>query len=202
MPSWSGGGQGAISGAMQGASYGSFVPGIGTGIGAGIGGIIGGLKGLFGRKKPQAPPGPPGYPGGGIDEKYASVRARALSPARAAYSNAMRNVNRQRALQGGYSPGYQTAISRMQRQQGQQLSDSAINAEAAVQEMDIADRGAPSHYQRKLGSIGGTMDVIGKGAGALSHLLDGGGGDDDNMGVYTDPNILKQHLPGRPPGMR
>src|SRR5215204_1807787 len=37
---------------------------------------------------------------------YDAMRARALAPTRASYMNAMRNLSRQRALQGGYAPGY------------------------------------------------------------------------------------------------
>src|SRR5437773_5397071 len=41
--------------------------------------------------------------GGFSPEDLANIRARALSPVRAVYSNAQREVNRQRSLQGGYS---------------------------------------------------------------------------------------------------
>ena len=44
--------------------------------------------------------------GGFSPEDLANIRARAVSPVRAVYANAQQNVNRQRALQGGYSPGF------------------------------------------------------------------------------------------------
>jgi hypothetical protein len=65
----------------------------------------------------------------------ANIRARAVSPVRAVYANAQQNVNRQRSLQGGYSPGFGVLQARMARQQGQGISDAATNAEAGIAEM-------------------------------------------------------------------
>jgi len=65
----------------------------------------------------------------------ANIRSRALSPTRAIYQNAQRNVDRQRTLQGGYSPGYGTLMSRFAREQGQGLSDASTNAEAQIAQM-------------------------------------------------------------------
>lgn len=73
--------------------------------------------------------------GGFSDMDLANIRSRALSPTRAVYSNAMRNVNRQRALQGGYSPGFGTLQGRMAREQSQGLSDAATNAEGMIAQL-------------------------------------------------------------------
>lgn len=73
--------------------------------------------------------------GGFSPEDLANIRARAVSPVRAVYENAQQNVNRQRALQSGYSPGFGVLQARMQRQQGQGVSDAATNAEAGIAEM-------------------------------------------------------------------
>jgi hypothetical protein len=73
--------------------------------------------------------------GGFSAADLANIRARAVSPVRAVYQNAQREVNRQRALQGGYSPGFGVLQARMQRQQGQGISEAATNAEAALAEM-------------------------------------------------------------------
>lgn len=73
--------------------------------------------------------------GGFSASDLANIRARAVSPVRAAYENAQQNVNRQRSLQGGYSPGFGVLQARMQRQQGQGVSDAATNAEASIAEM-------------------------------------------------------------------
>src|SRR5262249_44917522 len=57
--------------------------------------------------------------GGFSPEDLSNIRARALSPVRATYANAEREVNRQRSLQGGYSPGFNVLQARMAREQGQ-----------------------------------------------------------------------------------
>lgn len=73
--------------------------------------------------------------GGFSPTDLANIRARAVSPVRAVYANAMQNVNRQRALQGGYSPGYNIMQGRLARQQSSGISDAATNAEAGIAEM-------------------------------------------------------------------
>lgn len=73
--------------------------------------------------------------GGFSAADLANIRARAVSPVRAVYARAQENVNRQRSLQGGYSPGFGVLQARMARQQGQGISDAATNAEASIAEM-------------------------------------------------------------------
>lgn len=70
--------------------------------------------------------------GGLSQEDLASMRSRALSPIRAAYSDATREINRTSALQGGYSPNRTAALSRMARERGQGVADAATNAEAGI----------------------------------------------------------------------
>jgi len=64
-----------------------------------------------------------------------AIRSRALSPMRAVYSNANREVDRARTLQGGYSPGHGVLKARMAREQSSGMSDAATNAEAAIAEL-------------------------------------------------------------------
>lgn len=89
--------------------------------------------------------------GGNIN--MAAIRDRAMAPTRAAYENAIRNLNKQRSLQGGYSPGYTTALTRMARQQGQGAADAANSAEAAIAELlsrnQIAGAGGLSDLANK-----------------------------------------------------
>lgn len=73
--------------------------------------------------------------GGYSPEDLSNIRSRALAPTRAVYANAQRNVNRQRALQGGYSPGAGVLQARMAREMGQGLSDASTNAEAGIAQM-------------------------------------------------------------------
>mgnify|MGYP001604076029 FL=1 len=70
--------------------------------------------------------------GGFSPMDISNMRSRAVSPVRAVYANAQQNVNRQRALQGGYSPGFGALQARMAREQSSGTSDAAINAEAGL----------------------------------------------------------------------
>ena len=61
-----------------------------------------------------------------------NIRSRALSPIRSLYSSANRDVDRQKALQGGYSPGYGALKSRLAREMSSGLSDATTNAEGMI----------------------------------------------------------------------
>lgn len=120
--------------------------------------------------------------GGLSDADKANLRARAISPIRAVYANSLRNVERQRALQGGYSPGYSTLMGRFNRDMGQGVSDATTNAEAAIAEM----------VQR--GKLGG-LSAWGSGLGGMaSGLLGALGGQNASIGGMNS-------LFGNQPGM-
>jgi hypothetical protein len=70
--------------------------------------------------------------GGLSDADIANIRARGVSPIRAAYSAAMRNVDRQRGLQGGYSPNYAAVQAKLAREQSEQLAQGSTNVEAEI----------------------------------------------------------------------
>ncbi len=117
--------------------------------------------------------------GGFSPEDLANIRARAVSPVRAVYQNAQREVNRQRAIQGGYSPGFGVLQERMQRTQGQGISDAATNAEASISE--LVQKG-------KLAGLQGMADTEARTAGGGSS---GGGGDGSNMPTALVPEKKK-----------
>lgn len=71
-----------------------------------------------------------GYSGADI----ANMRSRGVSPIRAAYANAGREIGRQRSLQGGYSPNAVAAQAKMAREQGQAAADATQNVEAGLAE--------------------------------------------------------------------
>jgi|SRR6186713_656781 len=122
--------------------------------------------------------------GGFSPEDLANIRARAVSPVRAVYANAQQNVNRQRALQGGYSPGFNVLQARMAREQGQGISDAATNAEAGLAEM--VQKG-------KLAGLQGMAGTEGRGGGG------GGGG----SSADTEPVPMENALvpePEKKPG--
>lgn len=105
--------------------------------------------------------------GGFSAADLANIRARAVSPVRAIYQNAQQNVNRQRALQGGYSPGFGVLQARMAREQGQGISDAATNAEASIAEMV---------QQGKLAGLQGMAGTEGRTSGSTTSGSSSGGG--------------------------
>jgi hypothetical protein len=100
--------------------------------------------------------------GGYSPEDLANIRARAISPTRAVYANAQANIDRQRGLQGGYSPNYTAATAKMSRDLSQNISDTNTNANAAIAEM--VQRG-------KLSGLQGLGQTTAQGAGALTGLF-------------------------------
>jgi hypothetical protein len=75
------------------------------------------------------------------------LRSRGVAPIRAAYGNAMMETDRAKTLGGsGGSPNYIAAVSRMQRQLPQQLSDATSNVNAGL---------ADSIRQGKLAGLSG-----------------------------------------------
>lgn len=102
--------------------------------------------------------------GGYSEGDKANIRARAVSPIRSIYSSARRELDRGRALQGGYAPGLATAYGRLAREQGQLASDATTNAEAAIAEM--VQRG-------KLAGLGGMTSGLGNMGSTLGGLLGG-----------------------------
>lgn len=73
--------------------------------------------------------------GGYAAADIANMRARGISPIRAAYSNAEREIGRQRSLQGDYSPNAIAVQARMAREQGQATSDAAQGVESELAQM-------------------------------------------------------------------
>jgi len=77
-----------------------------------------------------------GYSAGDISD----LRARAISPVRSIYANAQQNIDRQKSLQGGYSPNYTAATAKMARDESQQISDAVTNANAGIAQNVAANK--------------------------------------------------------------
>lgn len=73
--------------------------------------------------------------GGLSQEGISELRARGVSPIRAVYANAMRQLDRQRALQGGYSPNMPAAQARMARELSEQIGGATTNVNAEIARM-------------------------------------------------------------------
>lgn len=80
--------------------------------------------------------------GGYSEADKADLRARGVSPIRSVYASANRDVDRQKALQGGYSPNYNAVKAKMAREMSDTISNQTQNVNA-----DIASRVA----QNKIG---------------------------------------------------
>jgi hypothetical protein len=73
--------------------------------------------------------------GGFSPQAIQDIRARAIGPTRSIYSSAQANIDRQRALQGGFSPNYTAATAKLTRDLSSQISDANVNADASIAQM-------------------------------------------------------------------
>lgn len=73
--------------------------------------------------------------GGYSDSDINSIRERAISPIRSIYSNAQQDLNRQKVISGGYSPGYAGATAKMSRDLASSIGAATTNANAATASM-------------------------------------------------------------------
>jgi len=69
-----------------------------------------------------------GYTPAGI----ADIRARDIAPTRSIYANAQQNVERAKALGGGYSPNYNATQASMARDESNQIGDVTTAANAGI----------------------------------------------------------------------
>lgn len=73
---------------------------------------------------------------GGLDDAaQQNLRARGVSPIRAQYATAQRDMDRQRRLAGGYSPNFGAVTSRMARDQSSLIADQMDKVNANIAEM-------------------------------------------------------------------
>lgn len=78
---------------------------------------------------------------GGYDEAgKADLRERGVSPIRAVYKNAMQNITRQKALQGGYSPNYTAAMSKLTRGLSDRVSAGTRDVNAGIAQNVASNR--------------------------------------------------------------
>jgi len=82
--------------------------------------------------------------GGYSQADIANIRERGISPIRSVYANAQQNLQRQRSLQGGYSPNYTAVSAKMAREMSSQLSDQTTNVNAQIAQNVAQNRLAAS----------------------------------------------------------
>jgi hypothetical protein len=73
--------------------------------------------------------------GGLSDADQQNLRARGVSPIRAMYATAQRDMDRQRRLNGGYSPNFGAVTSKMARDQSSLIADQMDKVNANIAEM-------------------------------------------------------------------
>jgi len=73
--------------------------------------------------------------GGFSPEDIQNLRERAIAPTRSIYASAQSNIDRQRALNNGYSPNYTAAQAKLARDLSQSIADSQTNANAGIAQM-------------------------------------------------------------------
>jgi len=78
--------------------------------------------------------------GGYSGQSIADLRARGVSPIRSVYASAQRNIDRQRTLQGGYSPNYTAATAKLTRDEAQQIGDANQNVNAGIAQNQASNR--------------------------------------------------------------
>lgn len=72
--------------------------------------------------------------GGYSDDDISNLRARGTAPIRSAYATALKELNRNKSLQGGYAPGHGAALAKFAREKGYLLSDKATDINAGIAE--------------------------------------------------------------------
>lgn len=82
--------------------------------------------------------------GGYSEADIADLRARGISPIRAIYAAAQRNLQRGKALQGGYSPNMAAATTRMAREQSDLISGKVSDVNAGIAQNVASNRLAAS----------------------------------------------------------
>jgi len=130
--------------------------------------------------------------GGYSPGDLSNIRSRAVSPIRAAYANASRDVNRQKSLQGGYSPGQGVLKARMAREQGQSMSDASTGAEAAIAQM--VNQGKQFGLQGATGLYGTTPGLTSMFGNQVLNAMN------QRLGINQDAinaEFQAQQLPGR-----
>lgn len=124
---------------------------------------------LYGQTQSMFAPQRAGYmdfaqTGGFTPQNIQDIRARAEAPIRGAYSNAMAEVERNKALSGGYSPNANAALAKMTREQSYANADAETNANAAIAQLV---------QQGKLAGLGGLNTTDAAQLTALNEALSG-----------------------------
>jgi len=114
--------------------------------------------------------------GGYSGEDIANLRARGISPIRSIYANAMRNVDRQRSLQGGYSPNYAAVSAKMARELSESIASKTTDVNAQLAQMIASGR---------LSGLAGLAPLAAQETGFMNEMAAGNVVDRRNVGAMN-----------------
>lgn len=99
--------------------------------------------------------------GGYSEENKADLRARGISPIRSVYANAQTDMRRNRALQGGYSPNFNAASTKMSRDMSDMISQKVTDVNAGIAQNVASNRlnAAPNYAQFAQGETRDINDI-------------------------------------------
>jgi len=100
--------------------------------------------------------------GGYSEQGIADLRARGISPIRSVYASAQRDINRNRSLKGGYSPGYNATSAKMAREMSDQIGTATQNVNAGIAQNVAQNRlSAAPNYASAAGAESGLATQAG-----------------------------------------
>lgn len=109
---------------------------------------------------------------GGYDEQGLSdLRARGISPIRSVYASANRDIDRQRALSGGFSPNYNAAKTKMAREMSESIAQQVSNVNAGIAQNVASNKlqAAPAYASTAMGESSLRNDIGLKNADAVNN---------------------------------
>ncbi len=97
--------------------------------------------------------------GGFSPQDLSNIRARSNAPIRGVYSQANAAVDRQRRIQGGYSPNYTASKAKMAREQAYSSADASTNTEAMIAQLLQSGKLAGLGGMAQVGTAGRGQDL-------------------------------------------
>jgi hypothetical protein len=129
--------------------------------------------------------------GGYSDSDISNLRARGISPIRSVYSNAMKDITRQRALQGGYSPNYTASIAKLTRDLSEGISGATQNVNAGIAQNVASNRlSAAPQYASAAGQENALLNsILGSNAAARNRASEFNTSGLAQQGQFNTSNI-------------
>lgn len=125
-----------------------------------------------------------GYTPQGIQE----LRARGMSPIRSIYAGANRDIDRQRSLQGGYSPNYGAMKLRMGRDMSESIGKQMSDVNAGIAQNVASNKlSAAPNYASAAATQGAAQNQHGL---ANANIMNEAGRFNAGQGNQTNTNIL------------